>query len=166
MTNIAISAMDQTLQIAKVKKLNKNSISELNGILKNGFSRGNPMIKEKMFLDKDLIINRLNYCQTDRFESLINLFPKVVAKRLNALDITKGAIGHAVDLTQVQNPNIITVLEPNGKNWKDLSFDFTDGYNELKAFFNGLKGINNKQMKTIKEELPKILSKQGWIKPE
>ena len=137
----------------------------LKGEVKNINSNEFP---DNLYLDLDNIYKNFeNQKPYRRWESLRFNLASLFAKRCNYLGVTKNAKGGLVGFEK--DKAVITVSDSTkGKNPKNIDFDWTEQYKELEEFFEGddfYPAGASRDLYEIKAGLPKILEKQGWIKP-
>ena len=121
---------------------------------------------DELYLDLDKDFETLEnedrtYHRWERFRFVLT---KLAAKRCNYLGVTKNASGGSIGFFNNKVDMSIHELK-NKEHPKSLELDWTNEYNELETFFKGSGwGGAEDDMDLIKEGLPKILKKQGWIK--
>lgn len=90
---------------------------------------------------------------------------ELAAKRCNYLGITENAKGSSIG--QDKNTVEMSISEFGKKEYpKSIDLEWTKEYKELENFFKGPKYFMGAEdnMDSIKEGLPEILKRQGWIK--
>jgi len=101
-----------------------------------------------------------------RWENFRFDLTKLFAKRCNYLGLSIGAKSGSIGSDK--DGTYITIYDAGKKeNQRITEFDWSHEYQELKEFFDGSAEFPfgaSDDMETIKEELPEILRKQGWIK--
>lgn len=134
---------------------------QLRNINKNDFP-------DELYLNLDKVYEQLeNEDQTyHRWENFRFNLVELAAKRCNYLGITENAEGSSIG-GSIYDKVEMSIFEHNKNEYrKCIDLEWTKEYKELENFFKGpdyFMGAED-NMDLIKEGLPEILKKQGWIK--
>ena len=122
---------------------------------------------DDLYLDMDKVYKDFEKeVSYHRWEIFRHTLASLFVKRCNYLGLTNNAKFGVISYHN-NKFNIEVSDYPISKNKKNFAFDWTKEFNELEDFFVGSEnypyGVSD-NMLAIKEYLPEIMKKQGWIK--